>query len=134
MFTENFLEKYPNTVSFIKDKIKEKTLKALRESGVDSESIDMFVGIAIDDSTIAGSLKSSPGNMLNILDEVGVHFYVYPLRDEDTNVVRYLYDNINETPPPNASVMYFPNRIEAEYWAVMEAFKMSEAMLRQVKT
>ena len=134
MFTKEFLEKYPMTHGYLCQGLKARALEAMYDLEMSDKFKDSLAEIVMEDKHFLEVLEENPGTLFKYFDEIGVHFYIYPVRAKD--IVEFTYANINDSKPGrNKAIVMFPTRVEAERWAIIESFEMTEALLsKEVNT
>ena len=134
MFTKEFLEKYPITHGYLCQGLKARALKAMNDMEISDKFKESLAEIVMEDDHFLQVLEENPGTLFRYFDEIGVHFYIYPVRTN--GIVEYTYANINDGKPGRRkAVVMFPSRVEAEKWAIIESFEMAEELLiKEVNT
>ena len=133
MFTKEFLEKYPVTHLRLCEGLKARALKAMDDLTLSNQFKETLADMVAEDENFLTVLEENPGTLFRFFDQIGVHFYVYPVRNN--GIVVFTYANINDSKPGrNKSIVMFPTRLEAEKWAIIESFEMSENLLSKEVT
>jgi len=128
MFTKEFLEKYPKTHTRLCQGLKARALKAMDDLELSNQFKESLATMVMEDENFLNVLEENPGTLFRYFDEIGIHFYIYPVRA--SGVVVFTYANINDGKPGRRkSIVMFPTRLEAEKWAIIESFEMAEELL-----
>ena len=134
MFTTEFLEKYPMTHTHLCQGLKARALEAMYDVEMSEKFKESLADMVTEEKYFLQVLEENPSTLFKYFDEIGVHFYVYPVSVIDKVV--FTYANVNDDEPDkNKAVLIFPSRLHAEKWATIECFEMAEALLsKEVNT
>lgn len=119
MDLQKLLDDHPKTATVVKQWLLEEMLRALKDDKLPENFKEMVRKEGISDDKVVGILENSPRSMFDIFDNHKVFITVYPVREQSYGA------KVNDVDYQDR----FSERIHADGFAVLEAFKILEAKL-----
>jgi hypothetical protein len=130
MFNEKFLEKYPLSTSYIQGVFKTRIIKVLEELDVPEGIREDLILSSMNDERLIETLEGNPCVLFDIFDSAGIHFFVYPFKENGKT--SYAHASINESSFLTDSNGTSSRKL-AEQHAVRECFEHLEHLLSSKK-
>lgn len=119
MDMKQLLEDHPKTATVLKQWLLEKMLNGLKDDRLPEDFKEMVRKEGITDDKVVGILENSPRSMFDLFDNHKVFITIIPVREQSYGA------KINDVDYQDR----FSERIHADGFAVLEAFKILEAKL-----
>jgi len=95
MFDEKFLEEHPLSTGYIQDVFRIRITKVLEGAGVPEDIKEDLITSSLSNERLLEVLKENPCVLFDIFDGAGIHFFVYPFKEDGKT--SYAHASINES-------------------------------------